>query len=89
MDDEQRSSPATHWRKRSRGTPLPPGQAVRQGNITALALRILGKDEALAFLNTENAVLGGRPIALATESDEGQRDVEAELARLEQDQGGD
>jgi uncharacterized protein (DUF2384 family) len=83
MTSEPTSTPATYWRKRRRGNPLPSDQAVRQGEITRLALGALGRDEAIAFLNTDNPLLGGRPLALATESAAGLRHVEAELARLE------
>jgi expansin (peptidoglycan-binding protein) len=76
------SSPASHWRRRARGTPIPADQAARQGTITALAFQALGKDAAIAFLNTENANLGGRPIAIATASDAGQATVRAELEKV-------
>jgi len=76
------SAPATYWRKRPRLNRMPDEQAARQGDITRLAFQILGKDEAIAFLNTDHPLLGGRPLALATESAPGQRRVEAELASL-------
>lgn len=76
------STPATYWRKRVKRNPLPGDQAVRQGDITRLAFQILGKEAAIAFLNTDHPLLGGRPLALATESAPGQRRVEAELASL-------
>jgi len=76
------SAPATYWRKRPKRNPMPDDQAARQGDITRLAFQILGKDEAIAFLNTDHPLLGGRPLALATESAPGQRRVEAELANL-------
>ena len=85
MSDEQMSAP-THWRRRSRAKPIPHDEAVRQGNITQLALHLLGRDHAITFLNTDNALLGGRPIALATESTAGQLQVEAELGRLRERQ---
>jgi uncharacterized protein (DUF2384 family) len=76
------SAPAAYWRKRPKRNPLPGDQAARQGDITRLAFQVLGKDEAIAFLNTDHPVLGGRPLAVATESVPGQRRVEAELANL-------
>lgn len=82
MSDEPQSSPAAHWRARVRTNPLLRDQAIRQGDITNLAFQILGKDQAIAFLNTDNPLLGGRPIALATESREGQIQVETELGRI-------
>jgi hypothetical protein len=61
---------------------MPADEAARQGDIASLAFRILGKDAAIVFLNTEHAELGGRPIALATQSKAGEAIVRAELARL-------
>lgn len=56
--------------------------ARRQGEITRLAFLMLGRDAAIAFLNTGYARLGGRPLDLATASDEGRNSVEAEIGRL-------
>jgi len=78
------ASPASHWRRRPRGTPIPQDQAVRQGEITRLAFQLLGREQAIAFLNTDHSGLGGRPLALATESAAGRESVEAELGRMEQ-----
>jgi len=66
--------------------PLSLDRAVRQGEITRVAFRALGRDQAIAFLNTHNPLLGGRPIALATESAAGQVHVEAELRRMQESQ---
>jgi len=83
MSDKPISSGNNHWRRRRRtANPLPRDQAVRQGEIARVAFQILGREEAIAFLNSDNALLGGRPIALATESVAGQLHVEAELRRL-------
>ena len=57
-------------------------QAKRQGEITRLAFLLLGRDAAIAFLNTEHAVLGGRPLDVATADDEGRNCVEAEIGRM-------
>lgn len=65
---------------------MPNEQAARQGDIARLAFQILGRDQAITFLNTDNPLLGGRPITLATESREGQLHVEAELGRLRERQ---
>jgi uncharacterized protein (DUF2384 family) len=81
MSDSQTPAAATFWRRRTPKYPLPHDQAVRQGEITRLAFEILGRDEAIAFLNTDNALLGGRPIALATESAAGYLQVTGELER--------
>lgn len=57
---------------RKQRTPLPRDDAQRQGDISQLAfLTMGGRDPAVAFLNTENAELGGRPLAIATSSAEG------------------
>jgi len=76
------ASPASHWRRRPRGNPLEADQAVRQGEITRLAFLVLGKEGAIAFLNTDHPSLGGRPLALAIASPEGRDGVEAELGRM-------
>lgn len=63
--------------------PLLPRDGVkRQGAISTLAFQLIGKEAAIAFLNTDHSGLGGRPLALATESAEGLAAVEAELRRL-------
>ncbi|OWQ91769.1 DUF2384 domain-containing protein [Sphingopyxis witflariensis] len=63
---------------RKRAAPLAREDARRQGNISQLAWLTLGgtgtesaRDTAIAFLNTEHPELGGRPLAIATASDEG------------------
>jgi hypothetical protein len=61
---------------------MPHDQAARQGEISRLAFETLGKDAAIVFLNTDNALLGARPLTLATQSSAGQQRVEAELIRL-------
>ena len=61
---------------------LAPDKARRQGEITQLAFLLLGRDAAIAFLNTEHPGLGGRPLDLATDSDEGRNSVEAEIGLL-------
>lgn len=54
----------------------------RQGAISTLAVQLIGKEAAIAFLNSDHPALGGRPLALATESAEGQARVDAELRRM-------
>ena len=61
---------------------LAPDQARRQGQITQCALLLLGREGAIAFLNSDNARLGGRPLDLAMASEDGCAGVEAELGRL-------
>ena len=48
----------------------------------ALVERRFGKERAIAFLNNDNASLGGRPIFLATASAEGAVKVADEIRRL-------
>lgn len=73
---------ANHWKRRPKTAPIPREHAARQGDITRLAFLLLGRERAIAFLNTEHEALGGRPLALATESAEGRAAVEAELGRM-------
>jgi len=61
---------------------LSPDEARRQGQITQLALLLLGREDAIAFLNGDNSRLGGRPLDLAMASEDGCAGVEAELGRL-------
>lgn len=65
-------------------TLLPEACARREGNITRLALLLLGREAAIQFLNTQNDRLRGRPLALATESDAGEEVVRKELQRLQE-----
>ena len=61
---------------------LAPDCARRQGNITRLALTLLGREKAIEFLNSESDQLGARPLDLAIASETGCGLVEAELGRL-------
>jgi len=82
MTEEKISAPVSHWRRRARRSPIPKAEAVRQGNITRLAFILLGKDAAIVFLNTEQADLGGHPLAIATASDAGEAAVRSQLQEL-------
>lgn len=82
MAEEKISAPASHWRRRTKAVPMPAAHAARQGAITRLAFLSLGKDAAIAFLNTEHADLGGRPLALATASEAGELKVRTKLQEL-------
>jgi uncharacterized protein (DUF2384 family) len=82
-DAPSRSNP---WRRRPKTAPIPRDQAVRQGDITSLAFLLLGRERAIEFLNTDHEGLGGRPLDLATASDEGRASVEAELGRMKYQQ---
>jgi hypothetical protein len=72
-----------HFSKSTRNqVKLPRDAAERQGNITRLAFSLLGgRDGAIAFLNGENADLGGRPIDLATASADGYANVERAMRK--------
>lgn len=61
---------------------MPLAQAARQGSITHLAFLSLGKDAAIAFLNTNMPDLGGRPPAIATASHAGDGEVRSILKNL-------
>src|SRR3546814_17606571 len=51
--------------RRSTEARLLPDQVGRQGQITHLAFRLLGREKAIAFPNAHHAYLGARPLALA------------------------
>ena len=68
--------------RRANAQRLAPDHAKRQGEITQLAFLVLGRDAAIAFLNTAHDGLGGRPLDLATASDAGRNSVEAEIGRI-------
>lgn len=73
---------------RAKRTPLPHDDARRQGDISQLAfLTMGGRDPAIAFLNTENAELGGRPLAVATASDTGYEQVATAIRAWARDPG--
>jgi hypothetical protein len=79
--------PATPWTKRFRRrapSTLPtPDQLRRQDAVLRSAWRSLGESgPVIAFLNTHNDRLGGRPLYLALESDEGLLRVEGLLGEI-------
>ena len=60
---------------------LTPEQAERQGRASKLAIDVLRKPDAvIAFLNTHDEKIGGRPIDIAIASAEGLVSVEKLLA---------
>jgi len=62
---------------------LAPDEAVRQGLVSRLAFDKLRQPAAvIAFLNTHDVALGGRPIDLAIASREGLLSVERALDAL-------
>ena len=68
---------------RDRGTILTPAAVKRQSDTTRLAMLVLGREAAISFMNEPNNRLGGRPIDLVIESEEGRERVEGELAEIE------
>lgn len=80
-DTPSRARTNNHFRKNR--TPLAPGDAKRQGDISQLAfLTMGGRDAAVEFLNSDNEALGGRPLALATASAEGFEQVAAAIRAM-------
>ena len=71
------------FQKRVATPRLAPDQVARQGQVSRLAFEALRQPAAvIAFLNTHDAALGGRPIDLAIASPEGLLSVERALAAL-------
>lgn len=69
------------FRNRFDGPRLAPDQAARQGRASRLAFDALRQPAAvMAFLNTHDPELGGRPLDLAIASPEGLASVERVLA---------
>lgn len=69
------------FRRRFDAVRLSPEAAARQGKAATLAFEKFRDSAAVvAFLNTHDDALGGRPIDLAVESDAGLKAVEAALA---------
>lgn len=65
------------FRSKFNAVRLTPDQAARQGQLARSAWTALGdRDAVVAFLNTHDEALGGRPIDLAVESAEGLTAVE-------------
>lgn len=84
MKGAEQSGPARGMMRfqRSKAPKLDAEQARRQGEITQLALLLLGREKAIEFLNSENAELGARPLDLAIASAKGRDSVEAALGRV-------
>ena len=69
------------FRKRHDVVRLSPEQAQRQGRIAGVAWAALdGRDAVVAFLNTHDEAIAGRPIDVAVASDAGFAIVERALA---------
>jgi uncharacterized protein (DUF2384 family) len=70
-------------RFRPAGPKLAPDAAKRQGQVASFAFLTLGgRDAAMAFLNSPNDELGGRPIDVAVATSEGAEKVLRALRRL-------
>lgn len=67
------------FRKAFNAPRLTPEEAARQGRATNLALAAFGSSDAIAFLNTHDEGLGGRPIDLAVAGGDGMARVEAAI----------
>lgn len=71
------------FRNRNIASRLDPAQAERQGRVSRLAFEALHQPAAvIAFLNTHDDRLGGRPLDLALASPEGLAEVEHALSAL-------
>jgi hypothetical protein len=71
------------FRNRLKSPRLAPDAAARQGRASRIAFETLRQPEAvIAFLNTHDEGLGGRPLDLAVASVEGLQKVEQALAAL-------
>ena len=69
------------FRRRYNTVPLDPGAAERQGRAAKLAWERFGESAAaVAFLNTHDDALGGRPIDIAVASPAGLAALERALA---------
>ena len=72
------------FRSRAATPRLTPEQAARQGRVSTLAFEALRNSQAvIAFLNTNDDALGGRPIDLAVASQDGLTRVERKIAALQ------
>lgn len=77
------SPPRTRGFRKKFDTPkLLPEALRRQGRITTHAFLALGREGALTFLNDHDAGCGGRPLEIATRSDEGMVRVERAVEAL-------
>ncbi len=76
-------SPARTFRKYARPSSLSPEQCRRQTEVLRAASdRLFPRGAAIAFLNSHNAKLGGKPLQLALDSEDGLLRVEQLIARM-------
>ncbi|WEK46691.1 MAG: DUF2384 domain-containing protein [Candidatus Andeanibacterium colombiense] len=85
-DDAQPQARTGAWKSRPRrsdGPRLTRDEARRQGEIVTLAFTLLGgRDEAMAFLNSDSKALEARPIDLAMQSELGFSTVETLIRKM-------
>lgn len=67
-------------RRNNRNSRLTPSASRRQGETTRMAIKLLGTEAAIEFMNAHHDGLGGRPIDLAVASEEGRSRVELALS---------
>ena len=70
----------TPFRNKRGSARLSPEGVERQSRVTLLAWNLLGGDSAIAFLNSYNDALGGRPLDLAVASEDGCEAVERTIS---------
>ena len=94
MDSEQPISSTAkkpefkRFRSKFNAVKLSPEQADRQGRIARSAWTALGsRDAVVAFLNTHDDALGGRPLDLAVASAEGLTAVEQAMTARAAERG--
>ncbi|HEX8384036.1 MAG TPA: antitoxin Xre/MbcA/ParS toxin-binding domain-containing protein [Sphingomonas sp.] len=76
------------FRSKFNAVKLTPDQANRQGQVARSAWTALGdRDAVMAFLNTHDDALGGRPLDIAVSSAEGLTAVERAMAERAARQG--
>ena len=66
--------------QKSQGPRLPPDGVERQSRVTLHAWNMLGPDGAIAFLNSFDDGLGGRPLDLAVASEAGLQAVQRAIS---------
>lgn len=75
--------PARRFRRYGPPSSLTPEQCRRQTVVLRAACdRLFPRGSAIAFLNAHNEKLGGKPLQLALESDDGLLRVEQHLAKM-------
>ena len=85
IDGKAQPKRSRTFRKYEPSVRFTPNQAQRQNNLIRSAWQSLGSKEAvIAFLNTTNDGIGGRPLTLALGSDDGLRSAQRLLADIVQ-----